>query len=182
MKEIRVRAYAQNKPWAKRTKFLLPNFCWLLLLMAGVVSAAVLGPKLTATQTVSGVTLTFQASPNGVDSPIAFGVVDTVILDASNTNSVAYPAFTIKVTNSLDCPTLSASIQDSNVVMGKIEFQPLGSTYAQITVPTVGAAPCTFSTPTYNLPVGTSVAAGSFKWAWAAIPGAPVTWTFQPNG
>ena len=79
-KEIRVRAYAQSKPWAKRTKFLLPNALWVLLFIGGIVSAAVLGPAFTKSANVQGVTVAEKSvvAANAFDPNPMFMVNDYV--------------------------------------------------------------------------------------------------------
>ena len=86
--QIEVRAY--HKPSKLGRKFLgLPLFGWVALMAMGLAAAVVLGPVLgPKSQTVQMVTLTEHAG-NAVPLTVTYGVVNTVILDASSSAAMS---------------------------------------------------------------------------------------------
>src|SRR5947208_11291307 len=96
--ESRTKVYETKKLRTKR--FLgMPLVGWLVLaLVSGGVLAQVIGPSLSKTQNVQVVTLSVNAlAGSDVLTPIIYGTVDTVALDAANSGSTSIAGFYVSV-------------------------------------------------------------------------------------
>ena len=185
------------KPSKLRRKFLgLPLGAWAILVaLTGVVAAQVIGPSLSRTQNVQVVTLAVNGlAGSDVLTPIIYGTVDIVTLDAANSGSTSIAGFYVSVSIAFgdSCTTLQSKLQDSSGTPGHIEIALSATgavgTYASVTIPTSTAIPCVVDNNAVGYPALISLGAGanpnafSMKYAWVGTPTTnPGTWTFTPS-
>src|SRR2546428_12294632 len=117
-----IRSFPRKSKLGK--KFLgLPVFGWVILMVAGLAAAAVVGPIFgPKSQTVTVVTLSYNAlAGSDVSDPITYGVVDIVTLDAANSGGpIANAAVQVTISFGDTCTALLGKISDSSGVIGKI--------------------------------------------------------------
>lgn len=194
--EVETRAYARPR-MTKKVKYLA---FFAVLLVAGTVTAAVLGPALTATQTVASVNLAFSTAvtpspPDGswaLNSNPVFATVDYVGLDTIATGSAAFSNvyLTISLSNGgFSCDQFKAAIADKDGGAGgagkiSVAVDGSGTTYTQVALPSGSAPGCTFNTNILGgrrtVSIGTTEVTYivAYQWNGSPIPSGTVSWTF----